>query len=281
MANSKDDIEILDFVDNELMEISQEELDNMQNMFDELEAASEAEAEESGDGSEAESLVVAPKSVDTRFAEPVDEADLAGLNLEDLDLPDLEADAADASSDVPAVEEAVDTVSEVSETADEASEPEVIEEISLDTSDVMADVNNVDEMLKDALGDLDLDDFDVGELSTDLDESLLQNPAEGAEGEAALAAGSAEAVEDTALDAETEAALADAVGEVEELLKEEATVKEENQNSIDFDEEGEPILDLEGVPVDEEDISEISTILSKPDNNDLVDDNLMDMFENI
>ena len=224
--NNKDDIEILDFVDNELMEISQEELDNMQSAFDELEASEAADAD---------STVVQPKSVDTRFSEPVDAGDMGDLDLGDADLGDV--DDAEAK-EAPAEE---------------------IKELSLDSSDVLADVNDVDAMLKDALGDLgdldDLEDFDANELSSDLDESLLKEP-EGAEEKAD-----------------------DAAEEVAEEKAEEPEVAEESAKGVDLDEEGEPILDLNGVPVDEEDISEISTILSKPDNNDLVNDNLMDMLE--
>ena len=73
--NNKDDIEILDFVDNELMEISQEELDKMQSAFDELEASADADDDASG-SVDADSMVVQPKSVDTRFSEPVDDVDL-------------------------------------------------------------------------------------------------------------------------------------------------------------------------------------------------------------
>ena len=234
--NNKDDIEILDFVDNELMEISQEELDNMQSAFDELEASVDADDESNdSEAADADSTVVQPKSVDTRFSEPVDAGDMGDLDLGDADLGDV--DDAEAK-EAPAEE---------------------IKELSLDSSDVLADVNDVDAMLKDALGDLgdldDLEDFDANELSSDLDESLLKEP-EGAEEKAD-----------------------DAAEEVAEEKAEEPEVAEESAKGVDLDEEGEPILDLNGVPVDEEDISEISTILSKPDNNDLVNDNLMDMLE--
>ncbi len=238
--NNKDDIEILDFVDNELMEISQEELDNMQSAFDELEASANADDESNdSEAAEADSAVVQPKSVDTRFSEPVDAGDLGDLDLGDADLGDVD------------------------DTEAQEAPAEEIKELSLDSSDVLADVNDVDAMLKDALGDLgdldDLEDFDANELSSDLDESLLKEP-EGAEEKAD------DAVETVAEEAAEEKA-------------EEQETAEESAKGVDLDEEGEPILDLNGVPVDEEDISEISTILSKPDNNDLVNDNLMDMLE--
>ena len=238
--NNKDDIEILDFVDNELMEISQEELDNMQSAFDELEASANADDESNdSEAAEADSAVVQPKSVDTRFSEPVDAGDLGDLDLGDADLGDVD------------------------DTEAQEAPAEEIKELSLDSSDVLADVNDVDAMLKDALGDLgdldDLEDFDANELSSDLDESLLKEP-EGAEEKA-----------DDAVEAVAEEA-------AEEKAEEQETA-EESAKGVDLDEEGEPILDLNGVPVDEEDISEISTILSKPDNNDLVNDNLMDMLE--
>ena len=159
--NNKDDIEILDFVDNELMEISQEEMDQMQSAFEELEASGDSDdlAEGSGEAEDA-SAVVQPKSVDTRFSEPVDAGDLGDLDLGDADLGDEDDTEA---KEAPAEE---------------------IKELSLDSSDVLADVNDVDAMLKDALGDLgdldDLEDFDANELSSDLDESLLKEP-EGAE----------------------------------------------------------------------------------------------------
>ncbi len=244
MADTKkDDIEILDFVDNELLEISQEEMDQMQSAFDELEAASEAEKESESEA-DMEGQVVAPKSVDTRFAEPVDDMELGRFNPDDVSID---------------VAESVEAESETNEPASETPAEE-IKELSLDSSDVLADVNDVDAMLKDALGDLgdldDLEDFDANELSSDLDESLLKEP-EGGEEKAEAAA--EEAAEKKAENPET---------------------AEESAKGVDLDEEGEPILDLNGVPVDEEDISEISTILSKPDNNDLVNDNLMDMLEN-
>jgi hypothetical protein len=233
--NNKDDIEILDFVDNELMEISQEELDQMQSAFEELEASGSDDESSAGDALEADSAVVEPKSVDTRFSEPVDAGDIGDLDLGDADLGDVDDTEA---KEAPAEE---------------------IKELSLDSSDVLADVNDVDAMLKDALGDLgdldDLEDFDANELSSDLDESLLKEP-EGAEEKAD-----------------------DAVEAVAEEKAEEPEAAEESAKGVDLNEEGEPILDLNGVPVDEEDISEISTILSKPDNNELVNDNLMDMLE--
>lgn len=239
MADTKkDDIEILDFVDNELLEISQEEMDQMQSAFDELEAASEAEKESESEA-DMEGQVVAPKSVDTRFAEPVDDMELGDFNLDDVSIDVAEPYEAESETKEPASE----------------TPAEEIKELSLDSSDVLADVNDVDAMLKDALGDLgdfdDLEDFDANELSSDLDESLLKEP-EGREEKAEAAA---------------------------EEKAEEPEAAEKSAKGVDLDEEGEPILDLNGVPVDEEDISEISTILSKPDNNDLVNDNLMDMLE--
>ena len=243
MADTKkDDIEILDFVDNELLEISQEEMDQMQSAFDELEAASEAEKESESEA-DMEGQVVAPKSVDTRFAEPVDDMELGDFNLDDVSVDVAEPYEAESEAKEPASE----------------TPAEEIKELSLDSSDVLADVNDVDAMLKDALGDLgdfdDLEDFDANELSSDLDESLLKEP-EGREEKAEAAA-----------------------EEVAEEKAEEPETAEKSAKGVDLDEEGEPILDLNGVPVDEEDISEISTILSKPDNNDLVNDNLMDMLE--